>query len=670
MVDNRKIKSKTKSKRPVAKKKQVKVAKNKRPADKKKPSIAKSKQVKTKKAKKKVVEERKSLKERLALWWLDKKAKRAQEKLSRSTIQVFKLAFSRWLKPNWKIMAGAILCNVIVGASTGFFPIFIKESLDILFNPQSNIPLFAISAAVFSLLAIRATSTYLGNFLNGYIGLRIVTAVQHDLFKHFLTSDYNVIGNQHSGQLVSSFMNEARQVDGLIGGQVVLLLRHAITLIGILGGMIYINWKLSSFVLVFLPFIFYFMFAYGKLAREYFKDTMMQTGNINEQILEISRGAKIIRAYGTEKREIKKAEVGITELLKNMARVQRVKSASGPSSELLIGFGMAALFFYVGYQGRAGNFTQGDLIGFITAMLLIYQPLKSLSGAQASLQISRVATERVIDRLDTKSTLFIPAKVSKLKIDPESKKMRILFKDVSFSYPGTNKKVLDGVNFNVMAGEMRALVGNSGSGKSTVFNLLERFYDIDKGSIKIDGQDIKNISIESLRRSISLVLQDVSLFDDTIAKNIAYAKSSATKKEVIAAAKLSYAHEFIVEMPEGYETKIGENGSRLSGGQRQRISFARAALRDSPILLLDEPTSSLDSKSEEILQKGLKELMKNRTTLIIAHRLSTIQNADKIFVVDKGTIVERGNHSELLKKNGVYSNLYRTQLLKNDDASV
>jgi subfamily B ATP-binding cassette protein MsbA len=590
-----------------------------------------------------------------------KKIEKQKKKNERSTIQVMRIAMRRWLKPHWKIMTGAVIANLIVGAATGAFPVFIQQSLDILFDPKSQIPLFAVSGGVLVLLTVRAAATYVGNFLNAYTGLNIMTSVQYDLFKYFLLADFHVIGSQHSGQLVASFMNEARQVDGLIGGALVLLLRHGVTLLGVLGGMIYINWQLACFVLITMPPVFYFMIAYGQKARSHFNNSMAQTGNINAQIIETARGAKIIRAYGTEARELKKSKTRIKELLRNMARVQRARSASGPSAELIVGFGMAAIFFYVGYHGRAGNFSQGDLVGFITAMLLIYQPLKSLAGAQAGIQIARAATERVLARLDTKSIIVSPPQAPKLKIHKNQKKVRILFKDVVFGYPGFANNVLHGITFRVRPNQMVALVGHSGGGKSTILNLLERFYNVNSGLVKIDQQNVNEVSIKSLRESMSLVLQDVFLFDDTIAKNIAYAKPRATRKEIIAAAKLAHAHEFIKKMPQGYNTPIGEDGRSLSGGQRQRISFARAAFRNAPILLLDEPTSALDSESEEALQKGLRSLMKKRTVIIIAHRLSTIRSADNIFVVEQGRIIQSGKHEELMKTKGVYKNLYDTQ---------
>ena len=594
--------------------------------------------------------------------------KKQGENLERSTIQTMKIAAVRWLKPNWKIMSGAIAANVAVGALTGSLPIFLQKSLGALFDPQSQIPLYFISGAIFFLLTFRATATYIGNFLNAYLGLRIMTGVQLDLFQHFLLADYHIIGSQHSGQMVASFMNEARMVDGLIGGQAVILLRYFITLIGVFGAMIYINWQLSLFVIGFMPFVFFSMFSYGKLVREYFNKSMSQTGNINAHIVEAARGAKIIRAYGKEKQELTMAQGRITELLRNMARVQRARAASGPSAELIVGIGMAMIFFYVGYQGRGGNFTQGDLVGFITAMLLIYQPLKALAGAQASIQIARAACDRVLGRLEVKSKIISLPNAPKLLIESEREKRRIHFDKVSFRYPDTKKLVLRNISFGAHPNEMIALVGHSGGGKSTIFNLLERFYDVNQGSIKIDGQDIRKVDIASLRQSISLVLQDIFLFDDNIANNIAYARPHATKAEVIQAAKLAHAHEFIEEMPQGYETKIGENGQRLSGGQRQRIAFARAALRDTPILLLDEPTSALDSESEEALQQGLSGLAKGRTVIIIAHRLSTIKNADRIFVIDSGQVIERGAHQKLMARGGVYKNLYNKQFLDDRDS--
>ena len=583
------------------------------------------------------------------------------EQPKKKIIEVVRIAMRKWLLPQWKLLASAILANVLVGILTGSFPVFIQQSLDALFDPKSSIPLILISGAIFTLLTMRALATYLGNFLNGYLGMKILNSVQVDLFKYFLFSDFDTIHSQHSGKVISSSMNEAQAVNGLIGAQLIFLLRHFITLIGVLGGMIYINWELSFFILSFMPIVFYSMFRYGKLVRNHSVTAITQMGNLASQILETTHGAKIIRAYGKESEELEKYKVAIQERLRTAARTTRLSSASSPSAEVVVGFGMGALFFYVGYQGRAGEFSQGDLVGFITAMLLIYQPLKALATAQVAIQIALVGTERVLQKVELQSTISIKSSAPDLEIDSTNKQPRIAFENVSFRYPRTEIDVIRSINFSVTPNEMVALVGHSGGGKSTLFNLLERFYDVNGGAIKIDGQDIRDVNLKSLRRALSLVLQDVFLFDDSIAKNIAYARPNATQEEIIAAAKLAYAHDFIETTPDGYDTRIGENGKNLSGGQRQRISFARAALRNSPILLLDEPTSALDTESEEALQKGLQSLMKERTVLIIAHRLSTIKNADRILVVGDGQIVESGTHQALMDKAGAYKRLYDAQ---------
>ena len=580
-------------------------------------------------------------------------------------IPIAKIAARKWLVPHWKIMAAALATGLIVGLSTGAFPLFISNSVDILFDKSSQVPLWGISLAVFLLLFVRASATYANGFLNTYLAQKIGMDVQYDLLKHFLFNDYGETTKEHSGKIVSSFMNEAKQVNALIGSQIVVFLRNNVTLIGVFGSMIYINWRLSLFVIVLLPLVFFAMQFFSTQARQSSVDAFKNTGSIGQHIVETVRGAKIIRAFGAEKRELDQAQQKIKTLLRNIMRTQRAKAASGPSSELLVGIGIAFLFFYVGLQGRSGSFSQGDLVGFITALLLIYQPLKAVAGGLSEVKIAAGATQRVFDKLNVKAKITSPPRAKKLTINPKTKGELICFEKVSFAYPGYKNRALSDISFSIKAGTTTALVGLSGGGKSTIFNLLERFYDPNQGRIVINGQDIRQISLASLRQSISLVLQNVFLFDGTIIDNIAYAKKNAKKREIIAAARLANADEFIQNLPQGYQTEISEDGQTLSGGQRQRIAFARAALRAAPILLLDEPTSALDSKSEMAIQTGLRKIRQNRTTLIIAHRLSTIKDADQILVIDQGQIAEQGTHRQLIASGQIYAKLYREQSLLN-----
>ena len=589
------------------------------------------------------------------------KNKKKIDKAQEDKFKVFRRAMRLWLLPYWKIMLGAILANVIVGMSTGALPVFIQYSIDILFDPESAVPLIAISLAVFFLLATRAIFTFVGNFLRSYVVQRITAKVQYDLFENLIYSDYEVVSSRHSGQILTSLLQEAQQVNIVIAATPINLMRNGITLLGIFASMFIINWRLASFVALTVPFVFLSMRFFGRRTKKSFNKMMNKTGNWGSHILEVARGMRIIKAYGTEERELDRSKKKMGEVIRNGMRTQRAQMASGPSAELLVGFGMAAIFFYVGYEGRAGNFSQGELVGFIAAMLLVYQPLKATATLHASIQQGLVATQRLFTRLDIKSKITSPSHLPELKIEKNDPQHRICFEGVKFKYPGSHIPALKEVNLNIRPGEMVALVGRSGGGKSTILNLLQRFYDVDEGRVQIDGQDIREVQVASLRRSMALVLQDVFLFDDTIAANIGYAKEDASFDEIVKAAKIANAHDFIMDLPKNYDARIGENGALLSGGQRQRLAFARAALRDAPILLLDEPTSALDSESEHAIQEAMQQLLKNRTVIVIAHRLSTIMNADKIFVVHEGQVVEGGTHKDLLEKNGTYARLYKTQ---------
>ena len=582
-------------------------------------------------------------------------------KAQEDNFKMIRRAMRLWLLPYWKIMLGALLANVIVGMSTGALPVFIQYSIDILFDPESVVPLIAISLAVFSLLATRAIFTFVGNFLRAYVVQRMTAKVQYDLFENLIYSDYEVVSSRHSGQILTSLLQEAQQVNVVIGSTPINLMRNGITLLGIFASMFIINWRLASFVTLTVPFVFLSMRFFGRRTKKSFNKMMNKTGDWGSHILEVARGMRIIKAYGTEERELDRSKKKMGEVIRNGMRTQRAQMASGPSAEMLVGFGMAAIFFYVGYEGRAGNFSQGELVGFIAAMLLVYQPLKATATLHASIQQGLVATQRLFVRLDIKSKITSPSHLPELKIEENYHQHRICFEGVKFKYPGSHIPALKEVNLNIRPGEMVALVGRSGGGKSTILNLLQRFYDVDEGRVQIDGQDIREVQVASLRRSMALVLQDVFLFDDTIAANIGYAKEDASFDEIVKAAKIANAHDFIMALPKNYDARIGENGALLSGGQRQRLAFARAALRDAPILLLDEPTSALDSESERAIQEAMQQLLKNRTVIVIAHRLSTIMNADKIFVVHEGQVVEGGTHKDLLEKNGTYARLYKTQ---------
>ncbi len=421
--------------------------------------------------------------------------------------------------------------------------------------------------------------------------------------------------------------------------------------------MFYMGPRLTLLILIFMPFAWYMLSRQGRRMRKSTSKSLQETGDLSALITQTLRGMRVVRAYGQEEREEKRAASAIHRALEFTMRGMRARALSSPSMELLTGLGFAAAVYYAGTRGVRGDYTLGYFMGFMTAALLLYGPLKSAATLQTQLQEGMAAASRVFGIVDIAIQLKEVPDAKPLKVSQGE----IVFKNVSFSYEEENR-VLKGVSLTVPPGKTVALVGPSGSGKSTLVNLTLRFFDPERGKVEIDGQDIGHVTTESLREAIALVTQDPVLFDDTIRANIAYGSKPVVEEQVVAAAKAAAAHDFIAGLPRGYDTRVGEAGGLLSGGERQRIAIARAIYKDAPILLLDEPTSSLDSEAEAKVQTALEELMRGRTVLMIAHRLSTVKKADLICVLDQGRIVESGRHDELVAKGGLYTRLHRTQL--------
>lgn len=398
------------------------------------------------------------------------------------------------------------------------------------------------------------------------------------------------------------------------------------------------------------------MIYIGKRLRKISKNIQSELGGLSSILSQTFRGIRLVKAYRMEDYEIDKTAKSIHKVRDLNVKSAQISSISTPVNEIIVGIIFAAIIIYGGYEVIAGRSSPGQLASFIAAFTLAYEPMKKLAKLNNSLQMGLGATERVFSMIDKVGTISDKENAIVLS----TKKPVIEFKSVCFSYDKDDVKALSNVSFTARPGEVSALVGPSGGGKSTIINLIPRFYDITKGSIKIDGKDVRELTLESLRSHIALVSQDITIFNDSIYENILYGDPKASKNDVIRAAKTAAAHEFIEGLEQGYDTIVGESGIKLSGGQKQRISIARAILRDAPILLLDEATSALDNESEKLVQDALRQLQKGRTTLVIAHRLTTVQDADQIIVLDSGRIIERGTHKELIKYKGVYAQMYRT----------
>jgi subfamily B ATP-binding cassette protein MsbA len=513
-----------------------------------------------------------------------------------------------------------------------------------------------ITAAIVVVTVIKAIAEYVGDVTVNYLGNRFIADLRIQMFGKLARADLSFIQTVHSGRLLSGFLNDATLIRATASRSMVTLGENYLKVIILVATMFYMDARFSVLILIFMPVAWFVLSRQRRKMRKSTSKSLQETGDLSALITQTLRGMRIVRAYRQEDREEARAATAINRALEFTMRGTRARALSSPSIELLTGFGFALAIYFAGTKGVRGDLTLGHFMGFMTAALLIYTPLKSAATLQTQLQEGMAAASRVFGIVDLKIHLVEAPDAKPLKLE----RGEIEFANVSFAYEKENP-VLRSVSLTVPPGRTVALVGPSGSGKSTLVNLALRFFDPDRGKVMIDGQDIATVKIDSLRDSIALVTQDPVLFDDTIRANIAYGAKPVDEAQVIAAARAAAAHDFIMALPKGYDTRVGEAGGLLSGGERQRIAIARAIYKDAPVLLLDEPTSSLDSEAEAKVQAALEELMRGRTVLMIAHRLSTVKKADLICVLDQGRIIEVGRHDELVAKGGLYTRLHRTQ---------
>jgi subfamily B ATP-binding cassette protein MsbA len=473
-----------------------------------------------------------------------------------------------------------------------------------------------------------------------------------------LVADISHITKKHSSKYLSNFINDTGVLWGTITGVVVTLFKETITLIALIGLMFYHDWQLSLLAITMIPIAAISSKNLGKKMGRKVNISLEASDKYVKFLSELIKGSWLIRIYQKEDAELKKIQNILDEKFKAVRKVEQIRLGSGPVMEIISAIAIAIVVFFAGYRSTQGAITLGEFVSFLAALMLAYQPVRSLAGINIGIQEGIAAAKRIYEIIDEKNEIYNDENSPSLKLQNAS----IEFIDVSFTYPdGT--LALKKLSTNIKGGTKIGLVGVSGSGKTTFLNLIPRFYHLTNGSILIDGQNINNVNLKSLREKISLVSQDVILFDDTIKSNILYGNSNATDEQLIQASKFAAAQDFIKDLPNKYETIIGENGIKLSGGQKQRLSIARAILKDSSIILLDEATSSLDSESESIIQKAIENLTKNKTTIIIAHRLSTVMNCDKILVFENGKIVEEGKHEFLVNNSSIYKRLYDKQII-------
>ena len=563
-------------------------------------------------------------------------------------------------KPHLPKFILAMLCMLVVGGLTSALAFLVKPVLDDIFMKKNAAMLKWIPIAVVAIYMLKGLCTYVQTILMNFIGQRVVADIRNRLYQVIQTQSMSFFTKNQTGILMSRITNDVNSMQGAVSEAVTSLLKDSFTLICLMFVIFYRDWQLALVAMVIFPVTIYPIATFGRKIRKLATRTQVTMGSLTTLLQETISGARIVKAFGREDYESSRFSRENENLLKLTLKSVSISAVSSPFMEFLGGVGIAAIIFYGGYQVIQGVSTPGTFFSFLAALILLYEPIKRLTNVNNTIQQGIAGAQRVFSIID--AVPEIRNKPEAIPLPAISKAIDI--RNVTFRYEDT--PVLKQINLTVRAGEAVAFVGMSGGGKTTLVNLIPRFYDVSEGQILIDGRDIRDVTIESLRAQIGIVTQQTILFNDTVRNNIIYGDIEKTEADVIRAAKAANAHHFIMNLPEGYDTVIGEQGTKLSGGERQRISIARALLKDAPILVLDEATSSLDTEAEIEVQEALENLMKGRTTLVIAHRLSTIRNADRIVVLVNGEIVEEGTHEALLDKKGEYFRLYQMQF-KNGD---
>jgi len=547
---------------------------------------------------------------------------------------------------------------IISALSTTGVAWLLDPAIKKIFVEKNTTLLFVIPVLIVLAFMLKSFSTYIIRTKTIKISFNIVKNIQILMANKILKSDTSFIISKHSGKFISNFTNDTQTLLHVINGIAISAVKEFFTLIALMGLMFYQNWKLSILAIIMIPVAAFFSKKLGRKMGKFVNKSLEASEIFTKFLSEILKATSVIKIFQREDEELKNFKNVIEQRIEVMTRVERARLGAGPIMETITGMAIAIVVFYGGYLSINNEIEIGSFFSFLTALMLAYQPVRALAGVNIGINEGMVAAKRVYSLLDTPNTILDNPHAKILNIQNKE----IIFNNVYFSYPdGT--AALKKISTRITGGSTVALVGKSGSGKSSFINLLPRFYDIQNGEIIIDGQNIKNITLESLRKEIAVVSQEVTLFDDTVRANIAYGKLNATEDEIMNASRNAAADKFIKKLPLGYETLIGENGIMLSGGQKQRLSIARAILKNSSIILLDEATSALDAESESKVKYAIDNLIKNRTTIIIAHRLSTIKNADKIIVLSEGSLVEEGTHEELLINSDTYKKLYNQEVL-------
>jgi len=579
-----------------------------------------------------------------------------------NNIEILKRLYKDYTKKYLNKIFLAVFFSILVAGSTSATAWLLDPAIEKIFINKDHALILVIPFFIIVAFATKGISLYFAKVLMIIVSEEVKKKIQTDMLSSFIKADTELIENKHSGKYVSNLNFDVNQITNMLSSSLLNFFKDSLTLIGLLTVMFIQNWRLSLIAIIMIPIASITAKKLGKRISKITTEAQERSGDLNKYLIDLFKNHKIIKIFQRENFESARSEKFVNKLKEKQIKIFTVFIRATPIMEILTGIMIAILIFYSGKLIMTGQLSINNFFSFLAAMMLAYQPVRSLATINIGIGQGLSAGKRILPIIDVKVKISKNESGKKLLLNNGS----IKFNNVSFNYlSNTENKVLKNINIEINGEKMTALVGHSGSGKSTMLNLIPRIYDPINGNILVDEEDIKNINLDSLRKEISIVDQNTTLFDDTVLNNIKYAKPTASKDEVVKASELAMCSDFISKLENGFDTMIGENGAKLSGGEKQRLSIARAFLKDSKIILLDEATSSLDSDTEEKIQKALAKLTSNKTTIVIAHRLSTILNSDKIYVLDKGSVVAQGKHDQLLNSSNIYKNFYNKQIKNN-----